>query len=195
MLMTGRQVARSLGLGRETANRVLASGLVGAPIRTGSAHLYYARRVDALRTRPVVDDSTPLPPACSHGVLVARIDPRQGAAEGPWPLAPGRFAVLAVLVGEHGSLPLVTTVGGFVTGGADVTGYRAAHDNPRHVLLRTSSPGDWYATFDGHSLRTPPGNPLLFWRCRLSPPSRARHEDPWPPPWRARRTPPPAAAG
>jgi hypothetical protein len=175
MLVTGRKAARMLDLGRETASRVLAAGLAGEPVETPAAHLYDADRVAALRARPVVDDTTPLPAACANGVLVARIDPRvppgpPELARGPWRLSFGRWAALTVLINQHAMMPLVMTVGGFVLGGADVVGSAGAPEDRRLTLLRTRPAGDWFAAFDQHVLRTPPGFPLLFWRCRLCPP-------------------------
>ena len=143
MDITGREVARLLGLGRETANRVLAAGLAGPAHSRAGAHLYARDRVLALRDRSVVDEATPLPPGCEHGVLIARINPRgrpgdpMELAPGPWRLAAGRAAVLTVLVAQQ--------------------------------TLQLDQPGEWYAAFDGRRLPSPPGDPLLFWRCRLCP--------------------------
>ena len=172
MFVSARQASRMLELGRETTNRVLASGLAGPPVVTGAAHLYNGRRVQELAERPVVDETTELPPMCAEGVLVARVDPRSGATDGagPWRIAAGRLAVIACLLQLQGSLPLVVTVGGFVLCGSDVTGYEGVRSNPRLTRLRMSERGEWYDAFDLRAVRTEPGNPLLLWRCRLAPP-------------------------
>ena len=145
MDVTGREVARLLGLGQEATARVLASGLAGPAHVRGGSHLYARDRVLALLTRPAVDETTPLPRACDQGVLVARVNPRVLAGDllrgacGPWRLATGRAAVLAVLVATQARVPLVVTVSGYVVGGADVVG-RSTDDaapTPHHAGNRT----------------------------------------------------------
>jgi hypothetical protein len=176
MDMTERAVGRFLGLGRAATARVLAAGLAGEPFAAGGARLYDRAAVEALARRRRVDERTPLPRACDRGVLVARVNPAGGResvlarACGPYRLGVGRATVLAVLLGQQGRVPLVATVGGYVVAGADVVARSTDDAALPRTTLQTRPPGDWWDSFAGRRLPTGPGDPLLFWRCRLCPP-------------------------
>jgi hypothetical protein len=177
MDLSGREVGEILGLGRSQTTRLLASGLAGPGHRRGRATLYDAAAVAALRDRRVIGETTPLPAPCTHGVLVARVGPwREVSADvptmarGPWSLTLSRKGVLN-LMREHGPVPLVVTVAGFVLGGGEVTGY--AYDRPT-TLLQTCEPGAWFETFREARVPLGPGEPLRFWRCAWDEPMSHR---------------------
>lgn len=177
MQISMREAACVLGLGQEATRRVLAAGLAGAPVPYGRALEYDAEAVGALRRRPVILPSTVLPEQCADGLLVARLDPRRSPTDidrlltGPWRLSVARSAVLSVLL-SRGPVPIVGTVAGYVLAAADVVGTQA--DDRGHLVVRP--PGGWFEAFRGHRLPTPPGDPLLFWRCSLCP--SLRHDPP-----------------
>ncbi len=158
---------RGVGLGRRHGQRVLASGLAGAPIRLPSAVLYPAHRVDQLLTwRPL--DGDELDAACPGGVFIGRraLDPTVPAAcrideagEG-WSL--DLFSRVWILhrVDQHGSLPFVVTVGGFVALGADIVGLRTTAQ--RQPALELREPGAWFGALQQRRLVTGAGPTYLI---------------------------------
>lgn len=170
MEMTTRGVGRELGLGQAATARVVAAGLVGPPRVVAGAHLYDAARVESLARRPLVEEDTPLPPACRDGVLLVRTNPLvDDPLPGPRRLAKGRAAVLRILLAERGSLPMVVSVAGFVVTGADVVGVGTDDAQPPRTTLVTQPAAEWFDAFEGHRLMSGAGDPWLFWRCRLCP--------------------------
>ncbi len=150
-LISGREAARELaeiGLTRRQSCRVLAAGLAGAPIRTSSAVLYERHRVRELADRPVAG-STQVAEACPSGVFIARRDvdasrseaERRAALQPAWAFSPLTAVLIRAKVEQDGSLPLVATVSGFVTTGADLMG---ATRGPEGYVLDLRPPGPWF---------------------------------------------------
>ena len=161
-----------LGLGRDTAQRVLASGLVGEPVVTSSAKLYELSRVDDLLRRPEVTVAH-VRRACPEGIMVGRLDPRRTRPEGPWRASWVVQAMIRHLAESWGRVPLVVTVGSFVLSCHDTMGCEAVGspgpEKGSYARLRLHEPGTWSRHFEGTLLVTPPGHPLLFWACAAIP--------------------------
>ncbi len=138
---------------------MLASGLAGIPVWTTTALLYERSAVEALAARREIDlvDAEEWAP---HGLVVGRLDPRHGVAAGPWQASVVTEAMVAILTREHGPLPMVTSVGGFVVEGCDVVAIRGT--TLRRVLFTLTPPGPWWDAVRDRRLATPPGNHLLF---------------------------------
>jgi hypothetical protein len=87
-----------LGIPRRKAQRVLASGLAGTPLRRPGAHLHDARTIAALVERPELA-ADGVQAHARHGLFVARrdVDVRQPPADlrpgsalaGDWDSSPG----------------------------------------------------------------------------------------------------------
>ena len=135
-------VLTAAGVGERQARRVLSCGLVGAPTSTPASRLYEVDRVAALVARPVLDDGA-ADAASTCGLLVTR---RDVDAQAP----PGA---------QHGHLPLVATVGGFVVTGAEITAVLASPEG-YHLELREA--GEWFQTFRDRRFPTGPGRPWVL---------------------------------
>jgi hypothetical protein len=170
MLISGRDaraLLRTAGLSSRHARTALHSGLVGEPLRTTTAHLYDQERVQELAGRPPIDWGV-VAEACPTGIFVARrvitvtlsreeqIDQVSGGWGG---LSPWVWLAMKLHVDDHGSLPLVATVSGFVVLGADIVGVRHGSE------LVLAPPGVWFGRFEGVRLWTGPGRP---WELHLS---------------------------
>ena len=91
-LLSGRQAAQVLagvGLNRSRARQVLAAGLAGEPIRTSSALLYDAAKVQALTERAIVTWRE-VAAMDLHTLFVARgdVDPQSRPSAASWPWEP-----------------------------------------------------------------------------------------------------------
>jgi hypothetical protein len=174
MLISGRRAAARLeaaGLTNRQARRVLAAGFAGAPVRTSAALLFEQESVEALAAWPVLSDDL-VAAALPGGAFVARrdVDLLPGAPDlvealrGGWALSPLTAVWIRVRIGSHGHLPLVATVGGFVAGGAEITGLVTAGASGYRLDLR--APGPWFDALAGRRLPTGPGRPwvVLGWQ-------------------------------
>jgi hypothetical protein len=169
--VTTREAARILGIGREGAARVLASGLAGPPLRCGRATLYPAGAIRALAARPEVD-APALHLAFPDGLLVGRLDPRRGNPHGPWVVSPLRIVGLRWIAERNGPTPMICTVNGFVLGAYEVVGHawlpvRAPRE--RRLTFDLRDPGPWSAVVLGRRFVTPPGHALWTWRSEVLP--------------------------
>lgn len=88
----------------------------------------------------------------------------------PRRLAVGRGAVLRMLLAEHGSVPMVVTVAGYVISGTEVVGVSTDDGRPPRTALETRPAAAWFDAFEERRLVTGPGDPWLFWRCPSCPP-------------------------
>lgn len=163
MLITGREATSLVGLagtrGR-LAYEALRCGLAGEPVETPAAHLYDHARVVALAGRPtltVVDLDERFP----HGVFIARrsvhVDAtfeEQAAVLAPrWRLGMVHPVMIRTRAQDHGAVPMLATVAGFVVAGADIIGAAATSDGT--TTLRLQPPGPWFA--DARETRIPAG--------------------------------------
>jgi hypothetical protein len=169
-LLSGRQAAQVLaggGLNRSRAQQVLAAGLAGEPIRTSSALLYDAARVQALVERPVVTwrDVAAMD---LHTLFVARgeVDPRQSrldqvrALSETWRFQLFTGVELKWRVEKFGPVPFLATVCGFVAFGAELSQFR-----PRALegAGSVSEPGPWFEAFRDTRFPSGPGRPWVLW--------------------------------
>jgi hypothetical protein len=175
MLISGREACEVLGevgVGAKGARRLLASGLVGTPVRTRSAHLFDAEQVRAVAQRPTVPWHT-IQETCPAGIFVARrqVDlttpyevQLRALADGWGGISPWTWVPMGFRISHHGSLPFVATVAGFVAFGAEIVGRQ---DGSRMLLRR---PGEWFARLEDHRLLTGPGRPwaLVLGHSRAS---------------------------
>lgn len=177
MLISAREAAavlRALGLSRERARLLLATGIAGEGVRTPGSLLYDAHRVRAVAERPELAPANILD-ACPHGLFVARLGPgrrvdlsldpaqRREPATGPWKLSLPMWATLRVAASRGRSVPLVATVSGVVVLGAAITDARS--EGEAGYRLELDEPGDWYDTLSGRRwLPGRGGPPLLAWR-------------------------------
>ncbi len=174
MLISAREAAEVLepiGLGRRHADRVLASGLAGEPVRTRSAVLYEAERVRDLAGRRTVGYRE-LMDRCRAGFFVARrdVDVRLTREEqlarlrGGWgEVSPWAWLGVRLQIERQGSLPFLATVSGFVVLGADIIGL---HSQSELVL---GPAGGWYDEVAGCRFPTGPGRPWVLHLGPLSP--------------------------
>jgi hypothetical protein len=171
MLISGRD-ARSLlesaGLSSRHARIALLSGLVGEPLRTNHVHLYDQDRVRELAGRPSISWRQ-VNDACPTGIFVSRraIDVTRPGAEqigqvcGGWgDVDPWCWFAMGLHLADHGSLPFVATVSGFVVLAADIEGLR---DGSELVLAPA---GSWFGALERRRFWTGPGRP---WELQLSP--------------------------
>lgn len=145
-----------IGLTRRHAGRVLAAGLAGEPVRTSSSLLFDEAAVRELAARPVVPD-VEVEVACPTGLFIARRDvpvnqpgpAQREALQRGWAFSAWTTLWLRMAVVDHGSLPLVATVGGFVTTGADLLD---AVPGPGGYVLDLREPGAWFESLRGRRL-------------------------------------------
>jgi hypothetical protein len=165
----GARAARELltrpGVSSWSAERVLASGIAGEPIRTGHAVLYEEARVNELAARP----SSQWPEVdqrCPAGIFVSRRDfPATGsrtdqmaALSGGWSgVCPWVWVAMAVRIQRNGYLPFVATVGGLVVVGADIVEARGLSE------LVLAPPGPWFEVLDQHWFPTGRGRPWVLY--------------------------------
>jgi hypothetical protein len=167
MLISGREATRrlwDLGITERSARRVLATGLAGTPQRVSGVHLYDEAAVDALVTRPLMPRAL-LAEACPHGAFLARRAGGIAELAGGWPLSLATAFWTAHAVQQHGHLPLIGAVAGFVTLGAEIRGTDPEPDctreRPSH-RLRLSSPGPWFDHVRDRRLTSIPGPSFLL---------------------------------
>lgn len=185
--MTQRAAARLLatvGLSRRQATAVLAAGLAGSPQVTTSALLYDADEVVALVGRAPLGDQE-VRELCPHGLFVARrpADRLADLADG-WGIGVLTAAWIRIRIGRAGHVPLVATVGGFVTAGAEIIYVDTwVGDDPSRpastLTLRTAGP--WLTALLGRRLALGPGRPWSLVGFDLLPVSGAV------PPWENHR--------
>jgi hypothetical protein len=185
-LLSGRQAAQLLaevGLNRTRARQVLAAGLAGEPVKTPSALLYDAARVQALVERPVVTlkDVVTLD---LHAILVARgqVDPclsrleQVRALSVAWQINPIVRLSLSMRVEKFGPVPFVATVRGFVAFGAELTAF-----SPRGLDKddTVSGPGPWFDALRDRRFPTGRGRPWVLhewgWLTDCAPIALARY--------------------
>lgn len=159
----------AVGIGERQARQVLAAGLAGAPQRTAGAVLYEGEAVGGLALTPYVDD-VDAEKACPWGLFVARRvvdvalpeDERRAVLAEDWTLSTWSAIRVRVLVQDRGHVPLVATVGGFVTTGAEIT---AAHrTSPEAYRLTLREPTAWFEVFRGRRFPSGPGRPWVLRR-------------------------------
>jgi len=166
-----------IGLSREQARRVLASGLAGHAVRTAGALLYEERAVRDLIGWPVTEERR-VDEACPTGMFVGRLgrsrpidvtapwEERANIAGRAWHLSVWTVVLVQarMIGGTGGWFPFVGTVGGFVAVGGDIVGLepdRSHHERnerrEKRVRLVLAQPGPWFAAFEGHRHPTGPG--------------------------------------
>ena len=124
--------------------------------------LYDARRVDRLMTWPVLDDAE-IEAACPWGLFIGRRDidvtacPNRLLVEAGEGWGPTVYTCVWIRyrVEQHGFLPFVGTVGGFVGLGADIVGVRITAQGEGALELR--EPGRWFDTVRHRRLVTGAG--------------------------------------
>jgi hypothetical protein len=173
MYISARQ-ARALlireGVSAWSAQRVLASGLAGEPVRLASTNssrssvLYEEDRVTELVQRPSMHWPE-LDQHCPAGYFVSRRSfpataPRAdqlAALSGGWSgVCMWTWIVMSIQIDSCGYLPFVATVGGLVVLGADIVKARGLSE------LVLAPPGPWFDAVAGHWLPTGPGRPWVL---------------------------------
>lgn len=179
-MISTREAARHLhgiGLTRRQTDRLLGAGFAGEPLRTAGAMLWHEGRVHELASRPWVEE-TGLDEVCPQGLFVARrhVDLRAPATDqlaavrGDWDLSLLTRVFVKHAVGQHGLLPFVATVTGFVALGAEIVDVtttvrttRATTGSPRQVTtLDLERPGAWFEHLRGRRLPSGPGRPWVI---------------------------------
>jgi len=164
MLISKREAAGMLlplGLSRRHAEQVLDAGLAGAPAPSSASWLYDLEEVERLATRPVVNESD-ANAACPHGLFVAR-GPAALVDASRWSMSHLTRLYLRICIAQHGPMPLIVTVGGFVARGADITAVHAADSHAMAQTAFTLDPaGAWFDTFRDHRHPTGPGKSWLL---------------------------------
>jgi len=165
MLISQREAARILsevGPSRRLAEKVLASGLAGTPVRTSSALLFDRSRVEALAAWPTIHPEEQQL-VCPHGLFVARrlVDVTQpfevqyDTATTNWDLSPYTRVYLRARVAEHGPMPFVAATCGWVTTAAEITTVLVAPNGRARFVV--DPPGPWFDAFREHRVPTVPG--------------------------------------
>lgn len=181
MVLSANQAAELLhaavGISVRSAREVLATGLAGPPTRLRGMHLYPADTVQRLALRrPVRRDA--LTSLTGGELLVLRlgsgsgfrvsapVEVREAAVQRHFRPSPLLRVHLRRRIAEHGALPMIATVGGFVVLGADVTDLHPSPDggSPPPSLMRMAGPGDWFAGFEERWFGTGPGGPWRLWK-------------------------------
>lgn len=158
----GRHLA-VLGLSRRHVDRVLATGLAGEPLVTPAPHLYDDGAVARLLLRRELDDRE-VREACPQGLLVARraAVTIEQLADG-WGIAGVMTIWIEARVRRRGFVPLVATVGGFVTRGAEIVGATtvdgAEPTRPWSSLTLRAPTGVWSDRFRDARSATGTGRP------------------------------------
>lgn len=165
-LVSEREAAEEferIGVDRETARRVLRTGLAGTGRRTRAATLYDRRRVRDLVDRVAGPDGHV--PMARTETFVARTVPRTGdrgidlslpvpdqldLVRRGWQLGPAVGMLVHARVERDGSMPFLATVSGFVVLGADIIGFDPAGGTTPSgrpgCAFRLRPAGEW---FDG----------------------------------------------
>lgn len=169
MLISGREATTVLfeaGMTRRQARRALDAGLAGNPHRAAGAHLYDLDMVLELAARPWLTDEE-LDRLFPRELFIARrdLDVRSpedvqlaGVREG-WDLSPWSRVLLRVRCAQHGFVPLVATVAGFVVLGAEITDVLVAETG--HAVLALRGPGSWFEQVRGQRLGSGPGRDFV----------------------------------
>lgn len=176
MLISARQAAlvlRRAGVNRDRSRRLLDAGFAGPAMRTAGAVLFERDRVEALAEWPRVAGDE-IVRTCPEGVYVARVAPHAslnlgdswgalvtGLAAVPDDLSAVTGAFIRSRIEDRGFLPWVATVCGFVSVGADLTGFHAPTEGVATFVLRT--PSEWFETVRGRRFETGPGRPWSIW--------------------------------
>ena len=164
MLISSRQAAVRLsdvGLSRRRANLALEAGLAGDPIRTSAAVFYDSARVDELVSRPPVERGA-VTRECPFGLFLDRrvVDVRGFQVLGTGAVDELRLgswggAILGISIRQHGPLPYVATVCGFVVLGADIVDVLPGADG--RCRLDLTDAGPWFESWRGRRWPTGPG--------------------------------------
>lgn len=195
MYLSSRDAARRLawptedgrcGLTRNQADRLLASGAAGPPMRIGRVKAFDEVEIDRLA------GAEDVPGAVLDAVapLICRLGPgRSVDLSLPWTEQAAQIApdwqiplLTRILMGITGPdrlpHPLVATVSHHVVFGAEIIGwsYRQppqwGHRPRTHpdalpkefgVDLQLRPPGAWFAPFEGHRVTLSAGNPWILW--------------------------------
>ena len=152
-----RSLLEGAGVTSRQARRLLEAGFAGAAQITPAAHLYERGRVLELATRPWLTHSE-LDALFTREVFISRRDvsmtaPREvqlEALHGGWDLAPSTRVLLRVRCAQHGFVPFVATVAGFVALGAELTGVTGR--DLRDAVLTLREPGPWFEQVRGRRL-------------------------------------------
>lgn len=164
-----------VGLARDQARQVLATGLAGPGIRTAGAVLYDEAKVHQLRRRPNAR-RTDLDPRCHDGMFVTRgrhLDysaPRSAqlaSVRGDWWLSPLTVVLLETRAEQGRPVPFIATVGGFVVLGAEIRGVRGT---TKTATLDLADPGPWFDTLRDKRFETGRGGPWILWTSKAGTP-------------------------
>jgi hypothetical protein len=179
-LVSARGAARVLegvGVGRRRARELLTAGLAGRPTVTNSEHLYEVALVQRLAEWPHLR-AAELDALCPAGVFIARrrvhVDwsdaERDAAVSSGWLLSPWTLVWLVTRIKQHGAVPLVATLCGFVVHGAEIVDARVADAEQRPCQLTLRRPGLWFDEVRNHRFTSPAG---ASWTLRGWPPPPA----------------------
>lgn len=176
MLVTGRgaaEILQEVGLTRERARRLLLAGFAGEGRRTRGALLYDEERVRALTTWPRLEPHA-VDALCPGGLFVVRVGPgrsldlttgwaqRCEAVRGDWDISPFVRVRLRLRIEQHGAMPLVATVSGYVALVADIV--EVTVDVDGRTGFELTEPGEWSTGLRGRRLVTGPGRSWLLRR-------------------------------
>ena len=171
MLISQREAARILtevGPSRRLAEKVLATGLAGTPLRSTASLLYDRSRVEALAAWPTTHREEQQR-VCPHGLFVARrlvdvtqpLEVQYDTATTNWDLSPYTRVRLRARVAEHGPMPFIAATCGWVTTAAEITAVLVARNG--RAVFTLDQPGAWADAFREHRVPTLPGR---SWQIR-----------------------------
>jgi hypothetical protein len=172
MLISARQAAAELavvGVPRRHARRLIACGAAGPVTRTAGALLVDQCRVQSLVAREHLTQDE-VEEVCPWGLFVARRetpltdDPldQLSLLGRDWPISVWTSVWVQVRAEQHGYVPLVATIAGYVVAGGDIVGVNSLGTRAEPLYeLCMALPGSWYERFRDKRLDTPPGRPWV----------------------------------
>ena len=176
MLISARQAATALaavGVPRRHVRRLIACGACGPVTRSAGAVLVERSRIADLVARPRLGPAD-VEAICPWGLFVARREVPVGNTVGvlaalreDWAFSSLTAVWLKVRIDEHGFVPLVATVAGFVVAGGNLRRVLYPPNTSRHEL-EVGEPTEWFESVRDTRIDTPPGRPwvVLGWDLR-----------------------------
>lgn len=158
-------------LSRPRVTRLLATGIVGAPIRAGGALLYNESRVRRLAVRPLLSRRDVEARGLRRVIVLRRaVDLLADRATQEAQLTDGWNLNFLDCLGMKwkieaaGPIPVVASVSGFVILGAELTGFTRSSMAPgKRVRLVVREPGSWFDPLRETRLDLVPGSTFSFW--------------------------------
>ena len=158
-------------LSRPRVTRLLATGVVGAPVRAGGALLYDGDAVRRLAARPRRTRADLATGGLRRVIVLRRaVDlladraTQEAQLTDGWNLNYLDCLGMTWKIEADGPIPVVVTVSGFVILGAELAGFTRSSMAPgKRVRLVVREPGSWFEPLRETRLDVIPGATFSFW--------------------------------